>query len=277
MKTSRLIFILDWLLAFILMAASATLAHYYFTWDEKPLKTLEETHLLYKQYTPRWLKPDLTTTTAQWETTIPLNEFDQMVFNTALARWNLQPSAPHAYPRLLEAYRSGLWNDAFTTQLTSKIEDLIRRWTTARSNFVRSGASQPQPRRTISKDIGFSIEFPPGTPSTHLGSLLEISFVAQPGSEPQTVVDVFWTTQNHLDPSPQRTQTLPLIEGQPGTDGRKSYMVKLDLSNNAEWLSLGTQAGWFMVHTTQGVVKWDAASIRYGDSPNLPSNLSTRR
>lgn len=277
MKTNRVCGAARWAGPVLLIAAAASLANVYFKQIPKAPEVWDTARdKFYAKVSAHWLRPDVTTMTAQLRTG-PRDTFDQLVLNTAFGRWRMKDVAPHAFSRVAEAYREGMWDSGFVDDLAPVFKELDARWLRERQQVLARGGIGVMPEVKPVENAGFSLIFPENTRTVDLGSLIEVAFTVSPGSAPQQRVNAYWITEQDPEPSNDRNRLCTVVDMRETSGGLPVQHVLMDMADCPEWIYTGTILKRIVFLADDGEVHWSPYAYRFKDSPLFKPEEAPRK
>lgn len=257
-----------WIAALLFMGAAVGLERYYLYFSEDNLKAVKNTtERFYQKLHPHWLKlsVDAMIENLQHEKT---DELYLMILQTALGRWRLRETAPHAYSQFIQSLRSGWWGDAFAADLAPALQKMDDRWLKARKIALDKADDNNTATLVMHSSHGMVMGFTPGTTTADLGSVIEARFTVMPGPETVNAGDAVWGTARHPEAASWRVRSYTVEKTKDINGTLPIYRLTMDMSDSPLWIDTTTEPTW--IHFRGPVAtQWTPIDYSFSDAPTL--------
>jgi hypothetical protein len=196
-----------------------------------------------------------------------MDEWQTMVYRTALGRWRLRPMASEPFDNLMRDFSSGWWTCSSAEEWSTMLQRLDDEWREARRRAIATASGQPGLSIRAQSNRAMVITFH-GNNSSEIGSVIQVTFEVPQGHAPRSPIRVLWTTVEMPDLSPSRRR-LAMVNPESGAvAGKQRFTIMIDMSWEPAWLSPATHPRYLALEG-ENCQEWNPIRAKFGDSDLL--------
>lgn len=201
------------------------------------------------------------------------DEWQTLVTRTALGRWRVQPTAPHAFSTLMEKmFLRGWWSCPDEAEWRDQLQKFDASWLRDRRRALRSRDHITSGDIVVGWQGGSTILYGCTRPraTAAVGSQLVFTYEAPVADVPNSPVTMHWRTAaaESIVGYRRRLGVVALVPG--ARPGYQRFTITYDMSWEPAWLAPGAHSP-FVSITHERINRWTLISVEPGDSPFLPA------